>query len=63
MNGGGVVVVVVGWSCGWIFVARPNLAARSKYFLSELGDKKWVTIMTGLLSLDLSLEILGRPCL
>ena len=47
---------------GEIFVVRSDLVARSKYFLSELGDKNWVTIMTGLFSLDQSLEILGRPC-
>ena len=32
-----------------------------KYFFSELGDKIWVTVMTGLLSLDLSREIFGVP--
>ena len=42
-------------------MARSDLVARSKYFFSELGDKIWVTVMTGLLSLDLSREIFGVP--
>ena len=46
---------------GEIFVVRSDLVARSKYFFSELGDKIWVTVMTGLLSLDLSREIFGVP--